>query len=1052
MKPMKLVMSAFGPYAGTEEIDFTKFGDRGVFLITGDTGAGKTIIFDAITFALYGKTSGSSRDVSTLRSDFASLDAETYVEFTFSHRGREYRVKRSPNYVRMKKRGEGTVESPATADFYREPEPPISKTTEVTNAIVDLLGIDFTQFKQISMIAQGEFRAVLEADDKQRTKILQKIFMTQNYNRMSFILKERRDKQEETLKEYYRSISQYFGGAIISENSACAKAIAEEQQRDTSKKGNYQPERKMDLLKQLIEEDTNRGVDAGNELQEQQQLLDEVAKRYHLAHDNVVAFENLERLEREAQKLGAVRPNMKQLEADLVRWKKALYVVSPMYIEHEKEQKTLLDLQLSLEAAKEKRKQCDSDAKAKLEAFNKVKGQEEDIAKIRAEAELLKKNEEKYTVRDGLLMREKKGIQYCAEQKKVMEEKQKDIKNITNKKAILDEAVIRLKDSNTLLVQVQAQKEMLEKKCEELKDIWEKDISDYENSKKKYDALVVDFEDARQKHNFAMETFNHMREQIENARAGILAQTLKEGEACPVCGSKNHPMPASLPAEIVDEATFENCEKEVKEANAKRELMATAVETNRALVEEKKHKLIHAIKRFVSEEYEDMTGWTLAVNNAYQEAVTKRSENEQREKKIMQDVEDLDKFSKELVATDEKLEKAKQTMAEAERACLLGENTLADIQGQLKGFEELKYSNLKEAKIQREKLEQDVKKLQEDIKAKEAALAKANEDLSAARAVEQKVSSSVTTQEQVVRNVSEKYQGVLKQNGFSGSSDFKQFLKSENEVEEMEKNLQDYEHQVEVNAKLLDEARKSCEGKTKVDETTVKEEWEKQKAVVENAQHYAESISHTVKENQKVLINIQRTVTKVGVDMEKLNTLNHLYNLISGGTSGRNKTTFEQFVQMSGFDSIIAAANRRLHPISGGQYVFYRHDDAADKERNKALSLDVLDNYTGKKRPVTSLSGGESFKATLSLALGLSDRVSEKSGGVCIDTLFIDEGFGTLDEGSLENTMEMLSVLSDSNKTIGIISHRDELMQGIPKKLNVTKSPEGSKVNIDLGE
>lgn len=1052
MKPIKLVMSAFGPYAGVEEVDFSKFGENGVFLITGDTGAGKTIIFDAIAFALYGRTSGSSRDVSSLRSDFAEPDAETYVDFTFSHKGREYRVKRTPQYERMKKRGEGTLITQAKADFYREPEPPISKTTEVTKAIEELLRIDFAQFKQISMIAQGEFREVLEADTNERTKILQKIFMTQGYSRMADILKRRRDQAEVALSDCYKSITQYFDGVVFAEDSQYADAIRDMQAAGDKTKNDYQVDEKTQVLEKLLQEDEARKDEAIKQVSDRQSILEKVTQDYNLATSVKAAFDRLEQLLAEQAELHAKQDDMKAQSEKVVLWKKAVYTVGPAYDALQKEISTKEQVAKAKENADKQLLSAKEQVQKAEQAFLTAKEQEEKANVARTNAELLKQKEDKYALRDELLAKQKSYQASIASLQERIAKGQNEILILQQRLKISENEMGTLKDSEVKLATEKAKQDKLLAKCEALASLCDVEIPEYEECEKVYLDAKKTLMEKREIHDASVQTYNHMRTLLENARAGILAADLQEGEPCPVCGSVHHPNLASMPEESVDEENLEQCEQAMQLANASREQANAVVVNARTVFEERGKQLDKNITQLlgVSEEHFALRFEQAKV--AFVEMKTKKQEYATRIQQLEQDATRLKVLEQDILEDSKKLTDCQGQLEEVKKQKSEQEQALASVQGQSQNFADLQYNNLQEAQKARMALETEAETILQNIKTTESAYAKSKENLSACNATLKEASNTLKQQEDKVALEQTTFRQVLEENSFENANTFLAHRVDELRIVESERQLQDYHQKIHANEVQLVDAKKACEGKTPVNMEEINQAYQTAKQMADAAKELLTKISHRIEENTRTLSNIQRTAKKAGDDIQKLNTLEHLYYLVNGKMKGKNKTTFEQYVQTAGFDGIIAAANQRLAPMSGGQYVLYRHEDANDKDGKRALSLDILDHYTGKKRSVTTLSGGESFKASLSLALGLSDRVTARAGGISVDALFIDEGFGTLDEKSLDDAMEMLISLSDSNKTIGIISHREELMEVIPKKLNIVKTLDGSKVEIELGE
>ena len=324
MRPLKLKMNAFGPYPSLVEVDFEALGEKGLFLVTGNTGAGKTTIFDAITFALFHRTSGTDREITTLRSDFAKASEETYVELTFYHMGRTYQIYRSPQYDRPKKTGQGTVTQTAKAKLFREPDTPIEGVKQVNEAVEDLLRINYDQFKQISMIAQGEFREVLYADTKKRGEILQKIFATEGYRKMAILMDTRRKEAQGQMLDTLKSIEQYFAGIQYEVGSEHAAEI------EALKGTQYQIDEKVTVFEKIIADDAENISQKEIELEEKHQVAAEKEKEYTLIHATNQLFQTYEALERQKIDLEEQKETMLQMEALVLKQKKAVDEILPL--------------------------------------------------------------------------------------------------------------------------------------------------------------------------------------------------------------------------------------------------------------------------------------------------------------------------------------------------------------------------------------------------------------------------------------------------------------------------------------------------------------------------------------------------------------------------------------------------------------------------------------------------------------------------------------------------------------------------------------------------
>ena len=925
MRPLKLKMNAFGPYAALEEVDFEALGEKGLFLITGNTGAGKTTIFDAITFALFHRTSGMDREITTLRSDYAKASEETYVELTFSHMGRKYRVYRSPQYDRPKKTGQGFVTQTAKAKFFREPDTPIEGVKQVNEAVEALLRINYDQFKQISMIAQGEFREVLHADTKKRGEILQKIFATEGYRKMAYIMDNRRKETYGQMQDTLKSIDQYFSG--IQYDADSEEAVTVQNLMGTQ----YQLEEKVRAFEEIISKDSKQIEAYKKEVAEKSEIAANKEKQFTLLHA------------------------ANQLIDDT--------------------QKKLVDEEKRYEEACKK-----AEMRSVLLEEAEKKSDEAELCQKKAIA--IAQSEDKYQKRDEL-----RG------QKEALEWK---LKNITEKHTQcfqrcqdLTEKLNADKRRMEELVDSVEMCAQLEQACGKIKEktetMWRLLKMEFPKVEKQYELLQElqsDFVEKRQGYDSALEEYQKMERLLEESRAGILASHLEQGKPCPVCGSTQHPKLAALSEHALTEDVLKQqknicviAEQKKNEANEKaigvhssyKEQAAHLQKEASAFVGEAESLLV--VKNLLAESYEAICVEKADYEARWEKAVLQKNEWKKLQKQVEEEGQELEKLR---VLEDE----IKKEIAK------LG-SEIANREGQLKDIEELPFANLEEAKKERIRLENYARGILSQIKLYSEKLIEAKE--------------FAATKKAVVANLREQ-------------------LKTHGE---------------------------------KSDETQMKKEALDSKQEEALAREKLTKLLNRRERNQDSLNQMIRQKKKADKKIQELSMYQNLSDLLNGRTAGKNKTSFETYVQMSGFDGIIRAANKRLLPMSGGQYQMFRHEDPQAKG-NIALNLDILDHYTGKKRPVSSLSGGESFMASLSLALGLSDLVTANAGGIRVDTLFIDEGFGTLDEKSLQDAVSMLQELSNSNKLIGIISHREELKQEIPKKIQIYKTNKGSSLEINL--
>lgn len=934
MKPIKLIISAIGPYADEPlEIDFSQFSGKGLFLISGDTGAGKTTIFDAICFALYGETSGHYRDTKNLRSQYAAPGTKSYVDFYFTHQGEEYRIYRQPGYLRAKQRGEGLIEEKEKAVLYCGAETPQEGKTQVDRRIKELLSISFEQFKQIAMIAQGEFWELLNASTQERTEILRTIFMTERYQRLEQKLRERRNAGLNEKKRLENSVVQYFNEAAAGPKSQLAEDLQKLQEQTAASGGAWDLAAMLDLLAALLAEDEAENTLVQADLQAANQLLDERKKALIEAQTNNRLLTRLAEHQERQRQLAAQGPTMEGQAQLLQRQKAARREVQPVFQRWQGTQAQAA----KTAAAIERQSQALAQAEAALQ---------------RAAAVLTLEQLQQTPVR----------LAKSQQQQKEWE---------------------RVAGENRLLHQV---------------------IKAYNEDVEEWRKKQQNFEAARDRYNQLDGEYKQQEQILENCRAGILAQTLAEGQPCPVCGSTNHPRPAQLPAEAVTEADLKQSKAALERARQAKDDLLKEVENAKGVLQTQGEQLKQQVLKALAEAGQPQTEET-----AKGEVLTAQLQQAARN-------------------IDTKIQDEKQKQQK------LGQKCLAYIEAARLEKPLARPASVKQAIAQAQQAAEAVQRLQ-----------------STAAGSLETLRQSLREQQTGVEACQAEFAAVLQEKGFADEAQFKSLLATEEEISQTEETLNQYHQAVQTNKEQLAQSTEDAAGKTRQDEAALQQQVQAQAQLVADLQTESNLLQTRLTQNGRLQQNIAAQKEPLAAACQESQLCSQLYNLISGNISEKNKITFEQYIQAAGFDNIIAAANRRLLPMSDGQFELFRVQEAGNKRSKASLDLEVQDNFTGQRRPVGNLSGGESFKASLSLALGLSDTVSGDLGGVQMDVLFVDEGFGTLDRKSIENALDILLSLSGANKLVGIISHREELVENIPQQIRVRKSKNGSSIEIDTG-
>ena len=541
MKPKKLTISAFGPYADRMDLDFTQLGGGGLYLITGDTGAGKTTIFDAITFALYGEASGEIRKGEMFRSKYAKPEVRTFVELTFTYRGKDYTVKRNPEYLRPKDRGQGMTTEKANAELiFPDERQPVTKSTEVTKAVTQLLGLDQRQFRQIAMIAQGDFQKLLLAGTADRSEIFRKMFHTEIYQELQNRLRDAAKARWKTYDEKKRSISQYLEGIVCPEDAVFQKELAK------LKKEKFDGEvmRGMELLALCIEMDQERlsrleeeRSALGTQMEQQNRLLGKVKESRKRQEEKAQKEKELEELipeeaekRQKSEQADREASVCKELEAQIRTGQESLELLRKM----KQEKEELLERRKELQTAAEEKEGLRTEQEQAKAQITEQKEQEEALSGTET---LLARAEQKETqVRERLeTMTSYREAVLAANQKAaVLTEELKHLQEQENALSVqMETTAVRLAERQDAALQEEKWRQA-GKEFSQLLRNWTAAEKEWKEKQEAYRKSLEIRNDVR-------ETYQEMERLFLDAQAGILAENLTEGTPCPVCGSVHHP-------------------------------------------------------------------------------------------------------------------------------------------------------------------------------------------------------------------------------------------------------------------------------------------------------------------------------------------------------------------------------------------------------------------------------------------------------------------------------------------------------------------------------
>lgn len=1045
MKPEKLTICAFGPYAGITEIDFSRFDGRGIFLITGDTGAGKTTIFDAIAFALFGEASGSSRTADIFRSDFAPPDQKTFVRLNFIHRSKYYSITRNPRYRRPKKSGEGTTDENADAELLLPDGGVISGYREVTSKVEDLLGINYRQFKQIAMIAQGEFLQLLLADSRDRADILRRVFNTCFYQDTQNLLKDREKAAKSSCDELGRRIVQITGTISCPEEEKYEPLLNCIAGPDV-----HAAQKALPALAQLNRDDLSRFTALKAQTSALENRIASLIKAEEQARFTNEAFEKLAVAQDRLGQLDAASQEMKSRKSALEAAEKACYRIKPLEDAWLREKKTADALREKIESLQTV---VDTEKKA-LDAVEKdyevQKQRTPEQEKLASEAGQITQTLPQY---DRLEELSRKCAQLNAELTAAIrkldalntkkQETAREQEALTQKIEKSADVETRLADNRRACEKIREKEDALKELLSGITGL----LRVHEEEKK----LRLDYLEAERR----FSQFNALTAESEKAffreQAGILAADLKNGAPCPVCGSTVHPHPAiaapGAPGRDELQKLKDRC------AKLRDDLQTASEKTGKKSAEFKtgsEHLRQAAEKLFAGSPLPDTVG-----------PLRELAKNElavcaQQEKTFAEKAKELEAEAERRETCQKALKTAAENQAKAENAiCGVMEgkeklsSALGVTNGELSALKKtLEFSDKEKARQKSVELSQKLDGLKRAFQAAEDAFRTAQSKLESDRALlceyKQNLLDAVPAAE---KNNAAFLQG-LSSNGFSDIDAYHEALRNAPNIESWKTSLDAYAAEYRSMESDIERLSAETEGKKKQDTALLEETRRGLTAEKAEAENDRQTVAARLQANKATADMLEKALSEMQKAEAEYSEVADLSKTANGELTGRQKLAFEQFVQASYFNRVIFEANKRLRLMSDGRFELIRREDAANLHAQAGLELDVLDYYTGKTRPVKSLSGGESFKASLSLALGLSDVVQSCAGGVEIDTMFIDEGFGALDEESLEQAMRILAGLASGNRLVGIISHVSELKERIERQIVVKKGLTGSRVEI----
>lgn len=1019
MRPIQLTMNAFGPYRGEVALDFADFGTSSIFLVTGPTGSGKTTIFDALTYALFNHASGETRELDMMKSQFATDEDLCFVELTFEVGQTTYRVKRSPQQTgpgaRVKSR-----ELPASVEFFKEEEL-IETGRDANEAIQNLLGLSYDQFRQIVMLPQGEFRRLLQSKSSEKEGIFRSIFGTERIQNFQESLKEKRKHLRSEFKTFETRLDQSLSSITTDENAELADAVEQKDYKQVLlilegliAQGN----KALTLTRQEMTKLSEMGKmnEALMSLLSEKETLEKAKAELDATTEEVVGMQQALELHEQASEVNTEEEIYQQTANELKQTEQDLAENVKASVEILEEIEGLTE---KTKKAKEAEKQLDVVRKEinALEAEQKkfIELEEKQIA-------LLETRKEVKTTRDQMDRYSKLEKQYADEIKELTADIEKlhiwqgELKSEQEKEEELKEAHAKL----------ERKKDTLEKILR-----YQSELAD----------LLKENDKASTQQDQSQKAYEQARQQYFGNLAGVLVGELEEEAPCPVCGSEHHPNPAEITADAVTDEVLTELENARDKDKAAYTEIATAMKHKGSQIKEQEELLqdisgeyanvLDALKeeelQLLSERDEVATAVKELQESLDQEAVWRsnlaeaqevRQQNQihltqeqSKETNLLEKVDEIEKLLKEL-------ESSLQFESEeaVQEAIVAHQETIHRVQKEAEAFE----NKLAEKTTRHAQIETTLSMLTTQLAKNKAAKSK---------------------QAKKLETMLEKFTFV---------EDFSTYLLEKEAVTSYKELIQNYQEERSYNTRQLKQVIKHLES---YDDSRsiaeLQEEILQKKAQREELEEARDHLIAQQSKQENSFNEIEANFKQSQKILEPLTIYEELAEIANGSTR-TSYISFERYVLSIYFEEVLFAANQRFETMANGRYEMVRREDRTKGGGAEGLEIDVFDRYAGATRSVNTLSGGETFKASLALALGLSDVIQSEQGGVHVDTLFVDEGFGTLDTDSLEMAIDTLMDLQATGRLIGVISHVEELKARIPARIVVENQQEGSHARIEV--
>ncbi|HAO5997786.1 TPA: SMC family ATPase [Listeria monocytogenes] len=1014
MRPIKLTMQAFGAYAKKEVIDFEKLGTEQIFVISGKTGAGKSTIFDAISFAIFGKANTFDRESFSMRSHFATDKEITEVTLAFRLKDKIYQISRIPQQEIAKQRGNGTTTSPQKAELYElindEMKLLASSVRDVNTKMEELIQLNVDQFRQILMIPQGEFRELLVSDSKEKEVILQRLAHTVYYEKVENLLWEKQKQAEILVVEARKKVSELaelslpgveVSGKTTSEISVLqAEAIQSEQMILT------ELENKLSIIRKQTSE---------------------AVEKVTLAKEQLLDWQNLDKYTEEIATLEIEKEFYQAIEVRLEAAKRASNLRS--------QDALCIRLKEQLETAEQTEKQVAFEAEEVKVQFSHVKKQKEALAEKEAELEINKRTlfqleemEPKILELEMISIQKRRAELEWKEATTLLEEIVNSEQKIIAELQSVESRLVEINQAELTYLEVINKRTTVEAIIEKEQELVSKRMkmvawdSEKQTEEQKLVQLLAEKAEIET-------TIEQEETKLQKEQAATIAAHLHDGEACPVCGSDSHPALAKfgetanletlevakgklhekLLAITTTEKTISQLEWQLNEWAGIKELSLTEVQQTLTENIQLANNLAEQIAQLQAKvaQKETIQATLELLNNKQNETITEKN-------KVALEVE---KLHQQMQMVSGKLSYLEQSIPTEFRDKVVFESKKKELSEKIEAH--IKQANQVDALFRQ--TEKETTRLESTLQSAQKTTVDAKEAL------------------QVQREI---FKEAMKQNDFLSYDAYKQALLSVDELKNLEEKLAEYERKRHLAVSRQADLKEKLQNKQKPNIEQLEFIMKEKQLELSQSEENTIKQREFVTKRKELVENYQNSIQTVEQAEENYADI----GLLADAARGKNarRLTFERYILAMFLDTIIHRANHRLSKMTSGRFELQRKMEKAKGNVQSGLELEVFDEYTGLTRHVKTLSGGESFKTSLALALSLAEVVQEMAGGISLETMFIDEGFGTLDPESLEAAVECLLETQENGRLVGIISHVPELKERISARLEVTATNHGS--------